>query len=284
MPKAAKRLAEMQPPKRVKNDSFRVMNDLKERHRAPTRIASNDWGQAIGGPNGEPQRTNEFPVRINKPNRERDSRLRLKQEYTRQRGAANGVDLGVANLNDADLQAFEDIDRQKQVVNFESWLASYLNMSDPATAKLVDEIMPEYWEKRQEAIENQAELQKNLALIRLRGPQSKMDFMILYMLSTGQIQIPRGSVFQPDTWSYDNTNFARGMFNPRRYMPNIVPMTADQKKDPIGTISALANALGGFGAEIPAGQAIQLAGRGNPLAIGGLNDNSFANAARVVRV
>lgn len=249
MPKAAKALMNQRPPKRVKNDAFEQVNDLVERHRGTTRIASKEWGDAIGGGRADPQRANEFPVRINKPNRGRDTRMRLKHQYAQQYGADGtgaGINLGRPELNDSDLQAFGDIEKQKQIVSFESWLASYLNMADPATAKLVDDIMPEYWEKRQEVIENQAELQKNLALIRLRGPTSKKDFMVLYMLNTGQLPLPRGSIFEPDKWSYSNQNFNRGMANPRRYYPAQVKLDAEGKADPIGAISrAYANGFGG---------------------------------------
>lgn len=265
MPKAAKALMNQRPPKRVKNDAFEQVNDLVERHRGTTRIASKEWGNAIGGGGGDPERANEFPVRINKPNRPRDSRMRLKAQYATQwkDGGAGAVNLGEPHLNDSDLQAFGDIEKQKQIVSFESWLASYLNMSDPATAKLVDDIMPEYWEKRMEVIENQAELQKNLALIRLRGPQSKKDFMVLYMLNTGQLPLPRGSVFEPAQWSYNNEDFTRGMLNPRRYMSPVVKLDANGKKDPIGTIAA-AYAAGGpqFGGR-PADNAAALRQIGN---------------------
>lgn len=252
MPKAAKALMNQRPPKRVKNDAFEQVNDMVERHRGTTRIASNEWGDAIGGGKADPQRANEFPVRINKANRNRDTRLRLKQQYQAQRreGGAGSFDVGQALLNDGDLQALADVEKQKQMVSFESWLASYLNMADPATAKLVDEIMPEYWEKRMEVIENQAELQKNLALIRLRGPTSKKDFMVLYMLNTGQLPLPRGSVFEPEKWSYSNANMNRGMLNPRRYYPPQVKLNENDKRDPIGAIS---NAYGqGFGQGVTA--------------------------------
>lgn len=243
MPKAAKALMNQRPPKRVKNDAFEQVNDLVERHRGTTRVASNEWGDAIGGPGGaKPQRENEFPVRINKPNRQRDTRLRLKAQYEAQRRAGGGLDIGKAELNDGDLSAFSDIEKQKQIVGFDSWMSSYLNMSDPATAKLVDDIMPEYWEKRMEVIENQAELQKNIALIRLRGPQTKKDFMIVYMLQTGQLPLPQGAVFEPKTWSYDNKNFNRGLLNPNRHMPEVVETN---KMDPIGGVMAASRR--GFG-------------------------------------
>lgn len=258
MPKAAKALMNQRPPKRVKNDAFEQVNDLVERHRGTTLVADKKWGEAIGGRGGDPERDNQFPVRINKANRERDDRLRLKAQYAAQRSKGEGLDLGVPNLNDGDLRAFSDVEKQKQIINFDSWMSSYLNMSDPATAKLVDDIMPEYWEKRMEVIENQAELQKNIALIRLRGPQSKKDFMIVYMLQTGQLPIPQGAVFNPKSWAYSDKNFTRGMLNPRRYMPQHI---ATRKEDPIGGI--MDAAAGGYGNGFASNPAL-----GN---IGGLN-------------
>lgn len=264
MPKAAKALMNQRPPKRVKNDAFEQVNDLVERHRGTTRIASNAWGTAIGGGGGDAERANEFPVRINKANRNRDTNMRLLHQYNEGRKDGTVPNLGQAILERSDLQSFADVEKQKQIVSFESWLASYLNMADPATAKLVDEIMPEYWEKRQESIENQAELQKNIAMIRMRGPTSKKDFMIIYMLNTGQLPLPQGSIFEPDKWSYNNADFNRGMANPRRYYPPYVKLDANGKKDPIGTI---AKAYGqGFG-QMPA----QAAGLAN---IGGLNNRA----------
>lgn len=233
MPKAAKALRGMRRPKSQTNDAYEAINDMVERHRPPVMVEA-DWGERIGGPGaaGSKKRPNEFPVQINKPNRDRDSRTRLKQEYIEQ-NEKGGVQLGMPILKDKDLQTFADYEKQKQKVSFASWLSSYLNVADPATQRLVAEIMPEYYTDREAAIENQAELQKNLALIRMRGPQSKQDFLMIYLLSTGQISMPKGSVFDPTSWSYNNADFTRGIANPRRYHPAGI---IEDKSDPIGSL------------------------------------------------
>jgi hypothetical protein len=235
MPKATKALRGAKRPKSQSNDAYEAINDMVERHRPPVMIES-DWGPRIGGPGapGSRKRPNEFPVQINKPNRERDSRMRLKSEYIEQMRDDGGVNLGMPVLKDKDLKAFADYEQQRQKVSFAAWLSSYLNVADPATQRLVAEIMPEYYTDREAVIENQAELQKNLALIRMRGPQSKQDFLMIYLLSTGQIQMPKGSIFEPQSWSYDNTDFTRGMFNPRRYY---AAGAIKDKSDPIGELA-----------------------------------------------
>jgi hypothetical protein len=234
MPKATKALRGAKRPKSQSNDAYEAINDMVERHRPPVMIES-DWGPRIGGPGapGSRKRPNEFPVQINKPNRERDSRMRLKSEYIEQMRDDGGVNLGMPVLKDKDLRAFADYEQQRQKVSFAAWLSSYLNVADPATQRLVAEIMPEYYTDREAVIENQAELQKNLALIRLRGPQSKQDFLMIYLLSTGQISMPKGSVFDPTSWSYNNQDFTRGIANPRRYH---AAGSIEDKADPIGSL------------------------------------------------
>lgn len=239
MPKAAKALLSQRAPKRVKNDAYEEANSAAERYRGATMISSNEWGGRTPGGEQPEVMSNEFPVMINKPNRDRDTRLRLKKQYIAAKAAGTGPDLGAALLDDKDLEAFQDIEKQSQVISFESFLASYFDMNDPATAKLVEEIMPEYYQKRAEAIEHQAELQKNMALIRLRGPQSKKDLMLIYLLATGAIPMPLGGIFDPKKWSYTDRNFTRGMLNPRKYHNPVVQLS---KRDPIGDLMRIPTA------------------------------------------
>jgi len=237
MPKAAKALLSQRAPKKLKNDAYDQANSAKVRYRGQTMIHDNGWGATLGGMNPEPESyAREYPVQLNKPHPDRDTKLRLKREYAE--GRAGGVNLGKAVLNDSDLKVIEDIERQKQTNSFESFVASYFDLSDPATAKLVEDMMPEYYEKRQESIEHQAELQKQLALIDLRGVKTKQDLMVLYLLQTGAIPMPNGALFEPKKWSMDNKDFTRGILNPRRYFAS----GKLDKKDPIGTLAGRAAA------------------------------------------
>lgn len=239
MPKAAQKLLSQRAPKRLKNDAYDEVNSAKNRYRDLTMIHDNDWGKTAGGQERDPEAyARQYPVMLNKPKPDRDTKLRLKQEYISQQGAG-GVNLGEAHLNDSDLKVIEDIEKQKQTNSFESFVASYYDMNDPATAKLVEEMMPEYYEKRQESIEHMAELQKQLALIDLRGPKSKQDLMVLYLVNTGAIPLPKGTLFEPREWSKTNEDFTRGILNPRRYFS-----TKIDKRNPIGSMVARRDAGG----------------------------------------
>jgi hypothetical protein len=50
---------------------------------------------------------------------------------------------------------------------------------------------------RAEQNELEDELQKNLALIRLRGPQTKQDHIIMHLFLTGRLPGPKGPLFEP---------------------------------------------------------------------------------------
>lgn len=230
----AKALLRQKPPKIPKNDAYDEANSMAQRYGGMQRLEAADNGVYGGrrGGAGEGMGGRDFPVQLSKPKSGRDTRLALRAEYNEQR-RNGGVDFGEMKAGDAELEVFEDYERNRQRISFEQWLAHQFDMNDPATAKLVEEMMPEYFDKRMEAIEHQAELQKNLAMIRLRGPRSKTDMMLLYLLSTGQLTLPKGAIFEPDKWSYDSSDLSRGLFNPRRYRP---VETKLNPKDPIGTL------------------------------------------------
>lgn len=229
-------------PKRAKDDAYDFVNDLEYKYRPPVRV-EDDYGYwATGRGHGGQKRDNEFPIDVDSSKRKRDSRLERRASYARQRRTEGGLDLGSPTVTDEDLRALEDIDRERQQLSFESWISSYFDVSDPPTAKIISEIYPEYWTKREAAIRKQAELQTDLALIRLRGPTTKKDLLTLYALSTGRVPFPRGSIFEPKSWSSDNTQLTRGLLNPRRYMS---AGGIEDKRDPIGSLmrQSLANRM-----------------------------------------
>jgi len=252
----AKALLRQKPPKIPKNDAYDEANSMAQRYGGMQRLEIDDnspFGGRRGG-RGEGMGGRDFPVQLTKPKSGRDTRLSVRAAYNAQR--STGSDFGEIKATDADLEVFEDYERQKQRISFEQWLAHQFDLNDPATAKLVEDMMPEYFDKRMEAIEHQAELQKNLAMIRLRGPRSKTDMMLLYLLSTGQLQLPAGAIFEPDKWSYDSKDLTRGLFNPRRYRPVVTKLS---RKDPIGTlIDARPDQYGGAAvyASAPSGAAM----------------------------
>jgi hypothetical protein len=82
-------------------------------------------------------------------------------------------------------------------------------------------MLPDYFERREEQIEEVADLQKRIAKLRLYGPRSKDDLFLIYMIASGKLKVPSGAIWDPSNW-YANLGgtdqFARGLFNPRRYV------------------------------------------------------------------
>jgi len=278
MPKAARALLTQRRPKTPQNDAFAQANSMAERYNGMVQLqdtraypaGANGQGRA-GGRGAALADGRDFPVQLNKSSKAA-TRLQNKAEYVANRQAGVGApDFGEIRATEADIDALQDLEAQKQRISFEQWLANYFDMNDPATAKLVEDMMPEYYEKRMEAIEHQAELQKNLALIRLRGPKNKTDLSILYLASTGKLPLPQGAVHDPQSWSHTSRHLTRGLWNPRRFQP---PMLVPSKTDPIGSI--MAAQAGGFGAPMrgapimPGGLDFRQAGLRNPVGPGGL--------------
>jgi len=94
-------------------------------------------------------------------------------------------------------------------------------MKDPAIQRLVEEMMPEYFERREQQIDEVADLQKQIALLLLYGPRSKSDLLLEYAIRNGKLNVPKGAVWDPANWYPDAdtslNGMVRGMFNPRRY-------------------------------------------------------------------
>jgi len=269
MPKAAKALLTQRRPKTPQNDAFEQANSMAERYNGMTRLEEAAYGDRAGGRGGGAGMLGgrDFPVQLNKSSKAA-TRLQNKAEYVINRELGQGPDFGEIKATEGDIEALQDFESQKQRISFESWLANYFDMNDPATAKLVEDMMPEYYEKRMEAIEHQAELQKNLALIRLRGPKNKTDLSILYLASTGKLPMPLGGVHQPDKWSHSSANLTRGLWNPRRYRPAVVALS---KEDPIGSLISAANAGAAprYGQPLaPAAGLANIGGLGNPFGAG----------------
>ncbi len=80
--------------------------------------------------------------------------------------------------------------------------------------------MPEYFETREKQIQEVADLQTKIAQLRLRGPRSKEDMFLIWLLYSGKLQIPKGAIWAPDQWyaDRDGNNLNRGLFNPHRYV------------------------------------------------------------------
>lgn len=82
---------------------------------------------------------------------------------------------------------------------------------------MAEEINPDLLQARIEAMKTKAELQMRLAEIKIRGYIKDWDdFVLLYMIMTGQVQMPKGALYEGDDNMTGETLQGRGLFNPLR--------------------------------------------------------------------
>jgi hypothetical protein len=85
----------------------------------------------------------------------------------------------------------------------------------------VEQIYPAYFQRREDQIDETADLQKRIAKLRLYGPRNLGDLEMEYWLRTHPEQVPKGAIYDWRAWYTEdapNIIFQRGLFNPNRYV------------------------------------------------------------------
>lgn len=128
--------------------------------------------------------------------------------------------LGNKTLTDQDLRYLKRKQDIFQEANLKSFVSQLYDARDPGQAALLDKIFPQLNNEREAIIEQRAELEKRLAKIRLRGPQDESDLKLLFAISSGAIEPPKGELWNPESWfvggASERDRLQRGLFNPRR--------------------------------------------------------------------
>lgn len=218
----------------VAEEAAELDNVLQEAHdfSIPGTITEQD---NVYGGDGIPKQ-NRFPVKLTQRD-PYDSKASIKKSLVNNQGVVPGM--GYATLTEADL---EHLERKRQALQYEDmyrFIDNYFDTKDPAIAKLVAGMMPEYFQRREALIDQQAELQKRVAKLRLRGPQDREDLMTIYAMNSGALKLPVGPLFNPDQWyptgaaAYAN-GFKEGLFNPKRLFASKLPLQL-LRHDPLST-------------------------------------------------
>jgi hypothetical protein len=109
------------------------------------------------------------------------------------------------------------LDKEEQIreMDYDKWFqnAWAVNHDNPVMQKWAQQINPEYFKKKERQIDAQAELQKQLAKIKLYGVRDQDDLMLLYAITSGAMNVQDKSLFNPegdDPVDY----YQKGLFNP----------------------------------------------------------------------
>jgi hypothetical protein len=102
--------------------------------------------------------------------------------------------------------------------DFDAWLMSQMDLSTPEKMEYWRTKFPDIFQAREELWRQNQDLITQAALINMRGPISRDDYLFLYMLSRGYINLPDVPSYQPESVRSDTT-FTRGMFSFYRMLP-----------------------------------------------------------------
>lgn len=123
---------------------------------------------------------------------------------------------------------------QMEKANFDDWVWRKYDLTDPAENLMLQQIAPELYERRAELIDWNQNLVSNYAKLRLRGAKDINDLMFEWMVETGRVELPQGSIWDPQTWRkqqlgnlggsaetdlrVQSNRYAYGLFSPLRFL------------------------------------------------------------------
>lgn len=107
---------------------------------------------------------------------------------------------------------------QFEVAKEEAWFQNAFDFdtSNPVQLRWAQEVFPAYFNRREEIIDRQAELQKMIAKLKLRGAKTPEELKLAYALATKKIILPTTPLWKLTGQKFGDADITRGMFNPRR--------------------------------------------------------------------
>jgi hypothetical protein len=177
-----------------------------------------------------------------------------------------------APVTDSDVSAILRKRAAVEVAKQENWFQNSwtFNSSDPNKQRWAASVFPEYFNRREQVIDEQTMLQNALAKIKLRGPRSREDIDLLYAIDMGIVDPDKNAI-----WDIKGTNLnspRRGLFNPLRLKIGDKQALLQPLGNPLtnfpGTGAPFAPGLTASGVQGTGATNAELAGFGIPAAAG----------------
>jgi hypothetical protein len=155
-----------------------------------------------------------FPSRVGHGD-PRDDTMALKAQMLKDGPVLPGV--GMAYATNEDFQYFRDKELAEREADFKRFFLSNIDLSTPEKQDYYQRLYPEIFSERESLAEKQIEHQAHMMKINLRGPRNMEDWMFLYGLDRGFIQVPQGPIWDPENLL--KTSFEGGLFSIRKILP-----------------------------------------------------------------
>jgi hypothetical protein len=122
-----------------------------------------------------------------------------------------------APITDSDAERVMRKTAAVEVAKEEEWFQNQwmFNSSNPTMQRWAQGVFPEYFSRREQVLEEQAQLQLAVAKMKLRGPRSREDLDLLYAIDSGVVDVSKNPIYALAGKPADLAA-VRGLFNPRR--------------------------------------------------------------------
>lgn len=143
---------------------------------------------------------------------------------------AQGSPLGDVTVTDKDYDWIASKQDEYEKARFEAWIVKNLDKKDkPYLYNSLKKNFAEIIHRREQTIDEQAEIQKRLAKMRFKAVEewTKEDFMLVYLIAQGKIFISDRPLYELDQTNNLGAN-AWGWFNPLRYRTIVKPESMRQ--------------------------------------------------------
>jgi hypothetical protein len=105
--------------------------------------------------------------------------------------------------------------RHIEFANWEKWVQSNFNLTDPTQVQLLKKLAPWYFERRLEYLKKILGLMYAIHKIDLLGPEDEKELFILYEIQNGEITVPK---LDWGTSNVESENIQKGMFSLRNWI------------------------------------------------------------------
>lgn len=139
-----------------------------------------------------------------------------------------------------------------EAANFDKWFGQNFNKNDLASRQFAQQINPQYYSDREREMAERADVVLRLKGIQLRGPQSKEDLYMQWLIDSGRVKLPqdwdRLGVSVTDEAGYNRVqqqqkdNYAFGLIRMPLFLTNLQRARQANQNRAVGAWGDIANA------------------------------------------
>lgn len=138
-----------------------------------------------GGPAG----FNNLPRKFKSADSGWDNAVEMKRQLMEDNNGTPDTPYGQVQFTDRDARALLEKKKAGEAALFDGWFGKNFNTADLPTRLLGEQLNPEYYQEREEALVQKAQLALRIELMKLYGPRSEEDLMIIFGLQTGYLRL-----------------------------------------------------------------------------------------------